>query len=1523
MKRLCLLFLVSILFSTFSLGLFSQDFYWEAPVSISRSHAYFPSFAKSSATGNDSIIIWQEVENNAIWISTAVYRFTGQGYEWVKNERFAGPFPFSGEIPQISTVAMNKRGQIACAIIADTHTISVYSSSDSGQSFAKTNIEHRGEPLLAPRIYATSKNGFIIFASEGDDEAFLLRQAESADGYTWSAFREFEPSKHITNPFIPVLTETKEGDLVVFQASHSSGTRLSYQLFSSLSTDGGRNWSPVKLLTDETQRVLGEENQIFTNFHNQRANLLYFNGKTYIAWERTHYASENAAIYFSELQNANTLGPIEKISDGQGNASNPILFAYNNTISLVWFDTRSGKEDIYFTQKTGLIWSDENRLSSGTNSALFGIPIVSDNGKSVDFFWQEQNTRSSHIVHLAPDRTIAKPSIIARNFIVGKKAASERVQFQIQLPQDSSGIAGFSYLWTKNPYLEAPRILQNLPSQTALTEWANEDGDWFLKVKALDYAGNWSEDASISYTRDTKPPEKPIIHLPDFDDDGFVISNTLPFTWEASDDETIGYSYSLEYMDAVQKLPITGEQELKREPAKPPLRILTENTKLNLTNIENGFYAFSVSAIDEVGNVSEPTIITIAFNKFIPYTAVTNLSSERTLFGNYVLSILGRGFSSEGFVSKIGLLNESTNEEQFFYYDAGDYKIVSDRSIRELDIGDMEEGSYKVRLYHEKRGLYSIRQKLTILETGTVKIGDYSYVYAPQIRGLNEGRAFSIGIHELLISLLIVLVFIILLVSIQGIISSSKEMLLIKQEVQILITGVSMTKPSRKKTKELYHKGMSLKYKLVFFTSSLIIMIIILVSLPLGYLMTSTQEETLAEGLEEKTEVLLESLASSVKAYLPTQNVLELSFLPNQSNALKEALYTTIVGLPAAGDNTDISFIWATNDAEIETYIDTKEINFGSSRYTRDYIETISEKAHLANDLAVEKVSHLADEITRLTAEGIGLAGRNDADSIERLNEIQNATRSLNESLSEELNQLSKEYTESIPAFNTKNLSRDTTDYIFYKPVLYRQGTEKDFVRGIVILSVSTESLIYSVESAQKTILITTGIIALLALSIGLIITLILASVIIKPIRQLAAHVAMIRDTDDKEQLEGKDILLKSRDEIGLLGDTVNDMAQGLVRAAAASKDLTVGKEVQKMFIPLETDSFGKKLTTGSEVNENAEFFGYYEGAKGVSGDYFDYKKLDDTWYAIIKCDVAGKGVPAALIMVEVATLFLNYFKDWSFKTHGTKLDTIVSQINDLIESRGFKGRFAAFTLCLLNSISGEAYFCNAGDNLVHIYSKRQKKNIIETLPDSAAAGVFPSFMVDLKGGFQTVKLNLQKDDVLFMYTDGIEEAKRNFRDSSFKIIECAEAGLNIDDPHENHSVGQDNEELGPDRVNAIVEAVFDRKKYRLTKFHNPIVNEVLEFDFSSLSGTAEDAILALVSVEKIFRMYKDPSATDFDRVQVDRKIDSFLQKVFVQYNSYCANKIDHPSLDEYLLYKGIKEDEQYDDLTLVAIKKK
>ena len=115
-----------------------------------------------------------------------------------------------------------------------------------------------------------------------------------------------------------------------------------------------------------------------------------------------------------------------------------------------------------------------------------------------------------------------------------------------------------------------------------------------------------------------------------------------------------------------------------------------------------------------------------------------------------------------------------------------------------------------------------------------------------------------------------------------------------------------------------------------------------------------------------------------------------------------------------------------------------------------------------------------------------------------------------------------------------------------------------------------------------------------------------------------------------------------------------------------------------------------------------------------------------------------------------------------------------------------------------------------------------------------------------------------------------------------------------------------------------------ERKSYRLSKYHNPIENEELVFDFSSCEGTIEEVVIAMVAVEKVFRMYPDPSAGAQDVVVVDTKIAEFLEKHFVQYQNYfhhpVEEKTDQP---EYVRFSHIKEDEQYDDLTVLGIKKK
>ena len=83
------------------------------------------------------------------------------------------------------------------------------------------------------------------------------------------------------------------------------------------------------------------------------------------------------------------------------------------------------------------------------------------------------------------------------------------------------------------------------------------------------------------------------------------------------------------------------------------------------------------------------------------------------------------------------------------------------------------------------------------------------------------------------------------------------------------------------------------------FTVILVMMVVSLVSIPLGVFTNSIQEKTLASGLEERVNVLLESLSSGVKAYLPLENILELSNLPAQTSALPEAMYATISGIPS------------------------------------------------------------------------------------------------------------------------------------------------------------------------------------------------------------------------------------------------------------------------------------------------------------------------------------------------------------------------------------------------------------------------------------------------------------------------------------------------------------------------------------------------------------------------------------------------------------------------------------------------
>lgn len=1527
MKKLFTLIQIILFLSAAVSSLWADDFFWEEAIPFTNRYGSFP---VSAHTDDISVIAWQEVTPNrtpAIAATGFINIFMAvkdSGGLWEQRGIAAGPYAFSGTEPSITSLAIDNRGRIILAIGAGSteggraHT-EVLISADKGQSFTRQIINLDTDNSVAPRIFVRADGGYLLFVTRGSAQSLSIHYSRSDDGISWSPFQSFTPESVLSLNFLPTHASIGHTDIVFFQSLVMGVESLStFQLYFKTSNDGGRTWTEARRFTNFQDPV------IFTqadpnNFDNQRPHLTNFGDNLFLVWER-RFSNQSPHIYSAVINaNGNVIDSVERVNSVDAYCQNPIGFIFNNNPVVVWFDNRSGNNRIVLANREDFYWQN-NLLSRVNVESSFARPVVSHNG--VHIFWQTTTRDTRRIFMLAPDFSVTAPRVTALNFVPERANRSERARVSWNIPHDTSGIYGFSWSWSQDPNTIPPEqtMIFNTGSAANLTmeQYADRDGSWYFSVRAQDFAGNWSDPGQIMFYRKTTPPPQVTIIEPELDENGFLRSNSFNMLWEPSTDPYItGYTWNLQYLSTNVNAQIDNVVI-----NAPPSNILGTNTSVNFVNQENGLWAFTVAAIDQAGNIGQPSSITFRTNKFVPFTRVSLVDAHQDEQGVLSIRVIGRGFSTNGRITSIVLEQENgqTIDSQFI---TENFTILSDREITGIRFDNIDEGQYRLRIEHSTRGWYTASQPITTARTGTVKFGDYSQMWRPSWIIQNQSWFTFNPIMALAVLLIIfcVLGSFGLIRGIGGIIAESAA---IKQEAIAIITGDFMPMEKKQKIVRIEKRGRGLSFKLASFTIALVLLVIIMISTPMYYIMTSTQRETLLESLQDRSSVLLEGIASSARTYLPLaiqtmgeRGTLEMMYLPSQSSAISEANYITIIGYGI--DSIHTNHVWASNDPDILSKIDTAELRSGVSRFNDDItriLDRFSFDLNIRAQLQGREISESIRELTR-EAQSIPMTEAN----MQRLMDIQVSINSLEVRLTEILSEVSGEIG-SYPSFSTERISTYSDGkYIFYKPIMYRQGADNNFFRGFIILEVSLASIIEAIFQGQMVLLLTIGIVAFAALLIGIIGALILSKLIVMPIRKLVRHIEIIRDTEDKAKLAGKDIQISSKDEIAVLGNTINDMTQGLVKAALAASDLSIGKEIQKKFIPLDLDREGNKQTSGSKSTPNLDFFGYYEGAKGVSGDYFDYRDLDGRYYAIIKCDVAGKGIPAALIMIQVATMFLNYFKQWKPNAKGMRIEEVVYQINDFIETLAFKGRFAAFTLCLFDSETGIVRFCNAGDNIVHLYDSSEGQIKAITLPTTPATGVLPNFMIETTGGYNVQTITVDKGDILLLFTDGIEEAKRRFRNNEFKEILCTEGP--VDTPHENHLCGQADEEMTPERVKEIIDTVMAREMYTLRKYHNPEGDIELQFDFSTCEGKVEDVIMALVSVEKMFRCYKPDNASEDHRVLVDKKVDEFLKNHFLQYRRYCSHTREYPENPAYMYYTHVMEDEQYDDLTILGIKRK
>jgi sigma-B regulation protein RsbU (phosphoserine phosphatase) len=162
--------------------------------------------------------------------------------------------------------------------------------------------------------------------------------------------------------------------------------------------------------------------------------------------------------------------------------------------------------------------------------------------------------------------------------------------------------------------------------------------------------------------------------------------------------------------------------------------------------------------------------------------------------------------------------------------------------------------------------------------------------------------------------------------------------------------------------------------------------------------------------------------------------------------------------------------------------------------------------------------------------------------------------------------------------------------------------------------------------------------------------------------------------------------------------------------------------------------------------------------ARMVSGDYYDYQRLDDSQLAIAIGDVAGKGISAALLMATVQSALRTQIRHCLESTGGKPLcvstSHLVSQLNKHLHAHTSPEKFATFYLGVYDESNFVLTYTNAG-HLPPILVRGSETTFLEV--DGTVVGAFPFS----KYGESQVKLD--SGDKLLFYTDGITEAENAY----------------------------------------------------------------------------------------------------------------------------------------------------------------
>ena len=194
-------------------------------------------------------------------------------------------------------------------------------------------------------------------------------------------------------------------------------------------------------------------------------------------------------------------------------------------------------------------------------------------------------------------------------------------------------------------------------------------------------------------------------------------------------------------------------------------------------------------------------------------------------------------------------------------------------------------------------------------------------------------------------------------------------------------------------------------------------------------------------------------------------------------------------------------------------------------------------------------------------------------------------------------------------------------------------------------------------------------------------------------------------------------------------------LEQERIERELIEQELGLARSIQQASLPKEVPRL-----------EGWQISPYYQPAREVGGDFYDFFDLEDGRVVVVVGDATGKGMPAALIAEATSNMLRAVAQALGSSSPGG----VLSRVNETLLARIPDNMFVTCFYAILDPNSGSLSYANAGHDLPYLWQSGEAQ---ELRARGMPLGLMPGM------DYEEKEITLQADEAALFYSDGLVEA--------------------------------------------------------------------------------------------------------------------------------------------------------------------